>query len=47
MSNLETDAVGFFTIDQLPPLSLSRVTAAQIVRLFDHLQHPTWPTDFD
>ena len=43
----EVDDVGFFALDQLPPLSLSRVTVAEIQRLFDHHQHPEWPTDFD
>lgn len=43
----ETDAVDFFAEDQLPPLSTSRVTAAQIARFFDHYRNPHWPTDFD
>lgn len=45
--SLETDGVGFFGENQLPPLSLTRVTAAQIARLFAHYRHPDWPTDFD
>ena len=45
--SLEVDDVGFFALDHLPPLSLSRVTVAEIQRLFDHHQHPAWPTDFD
>jgi ADP-ribose pyrophosphatase YjhB (NUDIX family) len=45
--SLEVDDVGFFALDHLPPLSLSRVTVAEIRRLFDHHQHPEWPTDFD
>jgi ADP-ribose pyrophosphatase YjhB (NUDIX family) len=43
----EIDDVGFFALDQLPPLSLSRITAAQIERLFVHHQYPELPTDFD
>jgi ADP-ribose pyrophosphatase YjhB (NUDIX family) len=45
--SIETDAVGFFREDELPPLSLTRVMPAQISRLFEHLRHPGWPTDFD
>jgi len=43
----ETDAVGFFGEDQIPPLSLSRVTPEQIAHLFNHRRHPEWPTSFD
>ena len=43
----ETDGVDFFAEHQLPPLSMGRVTAAQIVRLFAHYRNPHWPTDFD
>ncbi|MCA9969788.1 MAG: NUDIX hydrolase [Anaerolineales bacterium] len=43
----ETSAVGFFPVDALPPLSVSRVTAAQIRRMHAHYHHPEWPTDFD
>ncbi len=43
----ETDGVGFFAADALPPLSLTRVTPAQLARLFEHHAHPDWPTDFD
>ena len=46
-TDFETDAVEFFTADQIPPLSLTRVTPAQIERMFDHHRHPDWPTDFD
>jgi ADP-ribose pyrophosphatase YjhB (NUDIX family) len=44
---LETDRVGFFHADAVPPLSLTRVVPAQIARLFEHYAHPDWPTDFD
>ena len=43
----ETLAVGFFGRDEIPPLSVQRVTAGQIERFFEHYQHPEWPTDFD
>ncbi len=43
----ETDGMDFFPEDALPTLSVTRVTAAQIARLFEHSRHPEWPTDFD
>ena len=43
----ETDGVGFFPVQELPPLSLTRVTAKKISHLFDHHRHPEWPTSFD
>ena len=43
----ETDAARFFALDQLPQLSMSRVTPRYIERAFDHRDHPEWPTDFD
>lgn len=46
-NNNETDAVGFFGEDEIPDLSLTRVVPAQIARLFEHLRHPDWATDFD
>lgn len=45
--SVETAGVGFFPEDDLPPLSLPRVLPEQIARLFQHLRHPEWPTDFD
>ncbi len=45
--SIETDGVGFFHENELPDLSTTRVTAAQITRFFEHLRHPDWPTDFD
>ena len=44
---IETSDVDFFTPDDLPELSLDRVTPAQITRLFELAQHPEWPADFD
>jgi ADP-ribose pyrophosphatase YjhB (NUDIX family) len=43
----ETDAVGFFAEEALPPLSADRVTPWQIQRMFEHLRNPDWPADFD
>lgn len=43
----ETEAVGFFAEHQIPELSLTRVVPTQIARLFEHLRHPDWATDFD
>jgi ADP-ribose pyrophosphatase YjhB (NUDIX family) len=43
----ETDGVDFFPIDSLPPLSLGRITLAQILRLHQHHLHLDWPADFD
>ncbi len=45
--SMETDGIGFFKEHQLPELSLSRVVPEQIHRMFEHLRHPDWPTDFD
>jgi ADP-ribose pyrophosphatase YjhB (NUDIX family) len=47
-SSIETDAIGFFTRDALPSeLSRLRVTAAQLARMFAHLDDPHHPTEFD
>ena len=43
----ETDDVAFFAPDALPPLSLDRVTPAQIRRLSALAALPDAPTDFD
>jgi ADP-ribose pyrophosphatase YjhB (NUDIX family) len=45
--SIETEDVGFFPEDRVPPLSTGRVTAGQIRRMFEHHRHPGWPTDFD
>ncbi|NWG18580.1 MAG: NUDIX hydrolase [Chloroflexi bacterium] len=46
-ANVETEAVGLFAEDAIPPLSVGRVTPAQIRRLFEHHRHPDLPTDYD
>lgn len=43
----ETDAVGFFGEHEIPDLSITRVTPAQISRMFEHHRLPDLPTDFD
>lgn len=45
--NIESGEVGWFREDDLPDLSVGRVTAKQITRFFDHLHNPTLMTDFD
>jgi ADP-ribose pyrophosphatase YjhB (NUDIX family) len=46
-AGLETDGVGFFAEDEIPPLSTGRVTRGQIARMFQHLREPGLPCDFD
>lgn len=43
----ETLDARFFPPGALPPLSVGRVTAAQIARMFEHAGDPALPTDFD
>jgi ADP-ribose pyrophosphatase YjhB (NUDIX family) len=43
----ETDGVGFFSADALPPLSLQRVVPSQLARLFELHDTPDAPPDFD
>ncbi len=45
--SVETEAVGFFAMDELPALSTGRVTARQIAQMLEHHRHPEWPTIFD
>jgi len=46
-TSVETDGVGFYPLDALPPLSLPRVTGEHLARLLEHHHHPDLPTDFD
>jgi ADP-ribose pyrophosphatase YjhB (NUDIX family) len=46
-TSVETTAAEFFPEDQFPPLSISRVTPAQLKHMFAHSRNPTWPTSFD
>jgi ADP-ribose pyrophosphatase YjhB (NUDIX family) len=43
----ETDAVEFFDVNDLPPMSLGRCTPGQVRRMQQHWQRPEIPTDFD
>ena len=45
--SVETEGAAFFARDEIPPLSIARVLPKQIEHLFDHHDHPDWPTDFD
>jgi ADP-ribose pyrophosphatase YjhB (NUDIX family) len=45
--SIETAGVDFFGEDELPELSLGRVTVPLIKRFFEHLRAPDLPTDFD
>jgi ADP-ribose pyrophosphatase YjhB (NUDIX family) len=45
--SIETADAAFFCEDEIPELSLPRVTPEQIARFFAHHRHPEWPTDFD
>jgi|SRR5579883_198935 ADP-ribose pyrophosphatase YjhB (NUDIX family) len=45
--SMETLAVDFFAEDDIPPMSLPRVTPAQLKHMFGHYRHPEWPTTFD
>lgn len=44
---VDADGVGFFGEHELPDLSISRVTPAQMTRFFEHHRHPELPADFD
>jgi len=46
-SSHETSGAQFFSEHELPPLSLSRVTPAQIAHMFEHFRNPALPTSFD
>jgi ADP-ribose pyrophosphatase YjhB (NUDIX family) len=46
--NSETDAGRFFAREALPEhLRYGHTTRALIERVFEHREHPDWPTDFD
>ncbi|MCS5709944.1 NUDIX hydrolase N-terminal domain-containing protein [Candidatus Berkiella aquae] len=46
-TSIETTQVQFFHKDELPVLSINRVTPAQIALAFTHYQNKTLATDFD
>ncbi len=45
--NVEVDEIGFFGEEELPPLSIERITKPPLKRLFEHSRDPNLPTDFD
>jgi ADP-ribose pyrophosphatase YjhB (NUDIX family) len=45
--SIETEAVDFFRAEELPPLSVGRITAAQIAHMFEHHRDSARPTSFD
>ena len=45
--NVDTDEVRFFGDNELPELSITRVTRAQISRFFEQHRDPNRPADFD
>ncbi|KEO84220.1 NUDIX hydrolase [Tumebacillus flagellatus] len=44
---LETQGVGFFSLDELPELSTGRITESQVRLMFAHFENPERPVDFD
>jgi ADP-ribose pyrophosphatase YjhB (NUDIX family) len=47
LSDVDTDGARFFGEREIPELSVTRVTRAQISRFFEQHRDPTLPTDFD
>ncbi len=45
--SIETESVGFFSVNELPDLSVSRVTKRQILRFYDHHLNPALPSEWD
>lgn len=43
----ETDAVGFFDMDALPPMSIGRSTPRQVLRMAEHWRDRSLAADFD
>ena len=46
-TSYETDAVEFFALDALPPMSIGRSTPEQVHRMYEHWITRELPTDFD
>jgi ADP-ribose pyrophosphatase YjhB (NUDIX family) len=46
-TSIETDAVSFYSVNALPPLSLARVTPQQLQRFSAMATKPEVPADFD
>jgi ADP-ribose pyrophosphatase YjhB (NUDIX family) len=47
ISGFETSEARFFGEDELPELSVPRVTSEQLARMFEHAHDPDLPTAFD
>lgn len=47
ITSIETGETAFFALDDLPELSVRRVTAEEIAMLFRHAEQPELPTEFD
>ena len=47
LSDVDTDGMRFFGEQEIPELSVTRVTQAQISRFFEQHRDPSLPTDFD
>ena len=45
--SVETSEVAFFAEDELPELSVGRIQAHQLRRMFAHYRQPDLPTEFD
>ena len=45
--SIETEEVDFFAENNIPQLSIKRVTPTQISRIFEHYRNPDLATDFD
>jgi ADP-ribose pyrophosphatase YjhB (NUDIX family) len=47
LTEVDADDTGFFGAQEIPDLSVTRITRAQISRLFEQHRDPSIPTDFD
>lgn len=45
--SIETTGAAFYGEDEIPPLSVMRVSMEQIHRMFDHYRNPQLPAEFD
>lgn len=43
----EAGESAFFSLDDLPSLSVGRIVESQLLRCYEHYQNPALPTDFD
>lgn len=46
-TSIETSAAQFFAEDQLPPLSVGRISVRQVQHMFEHHRNPNLPASFD